>query len=1213
MSLDILRLSCELQSNLLKKLVDGEDEKSLLGSVAQQSIKELAADASSIYILTERSHRDGGHVAEMRAARGYQDYAIGAECRVVAPDEVLPQPSDDEKLGLTGWVISTGRSFLSSSPEELTKHPHWSGAYDAYQRVGRKTDDQPPPLKTAQEKLELTAFLGVPIRNPRGKIIGALKAERSEKDKEPFSVNNQIVLETFARVAGRCITYIEEKQNRRDNSAITAWARDIIAEAVAAEGELDDFLDIAVKAIAAATEADSCAVFLIDERNERRKVTLTQRAGSGSQELREVIRAYELPEISDESLQDCLKVEQCVPPSCCYRKDLPRDERGGVTAWVAATGKSFYASTLNELREHCHHLGRFDRPNFEDDWECGAWMGVPLLVGGNIIGVLKIENTEEVGNPSQRVFSYEVQQRLNVLAQDLALAVRRLEQQSPARYQVIQKAMSTIYTILQGGREDIDKLVEGVVQDTAALFDARACALFLKEGRQLIQPSWAAHGWAKSDDVRRYQLVDKKDIVDEPQTDAEKVGLTVWIAVKRAKFTAKSHLELTLHPHHKGTYDDENFKAGERCETFMGVPLLWGEGDDKEKKELVGVLKVETKMKGGENNKEFAYFNEQDELVFELIANSVVIAIQNARLVQARRLAEEILNLDANRVMDKLCRFVQNRVEVVNTLNKAVAEVRPQSAEKAVIIQSFASLLEQGFRIDILDQLADSMADTMQLFLRFLAQAIQTDRIEKIIALDRAKPPVAALTDAHFVLKDCAGFFLDTLGDISNPLKEYLQHPERRQILTERIKALEERNEQIENMNPFERSVLRRVIERWLAIVTEESLRFHKITNPYVAGQPLRQENSEVFIGRENIFQWINANLQNPNNKKVLILHGGWHTGKTSILYQLKSGPMGRAMRERPRHPIIPVFIDLQAILSPGAHILLWEMATQIHKSLQEFGIAIPQPSRDMLNKELSDTIFNAFLAEVDQTLHQRSEGLLVIMLDEFELLDERVKKGEIQPSIFQYLRSKMQHQTSVTFILAGRRKLDEMTLEYRNLIYNVSSHREVGFLNKDEAERLIRKPVEMMGVTYTPSVVERILNLTGGHPFFIQQLCSNCIDILNEEERGYEVTDVTLSAALETALKHNTVLEYLWKKESTENDQMVLKSLAWLSGDGRRWVSKSQLLTDMQALDDPQLSSVLQKLEAQKLVESQSQDSAPTHYRYQVDLLRLWIIHKLV
>jgi len=1187
MAINILRLSTDLQSELIRELAAQSDLSTLLDSIVAKASDLLKADASSIYIVDRRVGPEGNKTATMRAAQGYQSYAVNkAQCMVLPSKDVPGQPVDDEKLGLTGWIISTGQSFLAQSPDDLFQHPHWSGKYDV--------------LQMPAKELRLAAFLAVSVRNPRGRVIGALKAERLE-GRDAFSVDDQIVLETLARVTGRCIAYVDDVKQGHANAAITSWALDVIAEAVATEGELDAFLDIIVRATAAATQADSCAVFLIDEGT---KKTLTQRAGCGCQVLRTVIRSYKLPDATQ--VCDCVDMETCDPLNCCKKADLPRDQRVGLTAWVAATGKSYHARNLEELRMHCHHMGRFDKPNYEDNQQCGAWLGVPLLVGGTVIGVLKIENISLKGVPDERDFDQEVQQRLNVLAQDIALAIQRLQIQSPVRYQVIVDAMPTILEILRGGLT-VRALVGKVVKAIAELFNARACALFLKEGNQLIQPPWAAVGWARrGPKVRKYDLVTPDQILDTPTPEHPEVGLTIWIAVTKRMFTAKSNLELRLHPHHEGTYDDVNFTGNERCESFMGIPLLLGEEE-----ELVGVLKVETKMKGEGKEKEFAYFNEQDELVFELIAKSAAIAIQNARLLESRRLAEWVMDQPTpNKVMIELYNFIQGRVEVVSTLDSTVEEVQGRDPDKASIIQSFVGLLKPGFNATILEQLANHMGGMLKSLLTFFATAIRTETLDQIRGLRDEQPTVAALLDTKFFLHECAAILLNTLDKISDQLEIYEQDHTRRDALKRNRDLLQETESGLEEMDLFESNVLGRIFAHWRKVIETELGKWHDIPNPYVAGLPLGPDSS-VFVGREEIFRWIQYSLYNQVQKNILALHGSGRTGKTSILYQLQAGPLGRRMRERRQRPIFPVLIDLQGMPDPGTDLFLLGVAEAVNTVLRERGVACPSPVKiDFRNTPYR--AFDAFLREVDQLLTQEAQGLLVIMLDEFELLDDRVKAGKIDVEIFRYLRSKVQHQPSVTLILAGRHRLDEMTPEYKNPLFDIALHKEVGFLDTQEAEHLIRDPVKPSAVTYDDRVVKRILRLTGGHPFFIQQLCHLCIDSLNQVRQGYEVTARHLDSVLERALEpgSDAALEELWRGISNES-QAVLRALAQLSGEEQSWVATPELLEQLE-LDEDSISRSLEELEEQQLVvHDASPDQEPNRYHCVFDLLRQWVIRR--
>jgi len=592
--MNILRLSTGLQAELIKALNSGADTRRMMSCIADRVASDdvLGVDACSICLLCpDRT------VATQYAGTGYQRKYVGkAKFRIVPTDKVVELPSKQQRIGITSWILSVGKPFLAQSAEQLQQHPHYTGKHD--------------PERLPGEGLGLCSLLGVPIRAAEG-VSGLIKVERRERDK-PLTVDDEVLLKAVARVIGKCKTYAEMAEKGLREEAVAAWTIDVISEAAASESELDSFLHTVVTVTAHAMGADSCGIYLIDES----KRTLTQRAGVGSQQPRCVIRSYRLPS-SDQTER--------------------AEERVGLTAWIAATGETFYARDFEELKKHPHHRGEYDRWNFpaQEKTQCGAFMGTPLRTGTTVIGLLKVENVSRVGVPDSRGFSEKKKTQFDVLAHEIALAIHWMEEPGQGHYQLVWKAQPTISEILSGSL-NTRSLVEKVVTETAKLFNARACALFLKEGDKLVQPPWAAYGWAKRGPrVREYRLVDPKQIRDNPTKD-EKVGLTVWIAVKRERFTARSNLELRMHPHHKGTYDKFNFEPGQQCESFMGVPLVV-------RGELVGVLKVETKMKPG-LTQEVTYFTEQDELVFDLIANSAANAIhyiQYAKL-QKRHEAEAI-------------------------------------------------------------------------------------------------------------------------------------------------------------------------------------------------------------------------------------------------------------------------------------------------------------------------------------------------------------------------------------------------------------------------------------------------------------------------------------------------------------------------------------------------------------------------------------------
>ncbi|HIH36390.1 MAG TPA: ATP-binding protein [Methanocellales archaeon] len=487
----------------------------------------------------------------------------------------------------------------------------------------------------------------------------------------------------------------------------------------------------------------------------------------------------------------------------------------------------------------------------------------------------------------------------------------------------------------------------------------------------------------------------------------------------------------------------------------------------------------------------------------------------------------------------------------------------------------------------------------------YLDAAIRADDLAGICALANAKPDVAPLLRADFFLHDFAELLFQVLQETSEGIQVYLDDTTKRTALKKCMENLTRAQERIAKMNLFDRCVLERVFSNWRMAMQVAFDQFHPISNPYVPGVPL-VANSPVFVGRAETFRFIQDNLHNQTQKNALILHGGWHTGKTSILFQIESGMHGQQLRERHNRPVYPVFIDLQVPVG-SIYEFLVRLAYSIKKSLNKRSIRCPQPVDDNFKTE-PYLAFDRFLDEVVQAITKRADGLLVLMLDEFEILDKIVSQGKIDGEVFRYLRSIMQNQRSVTFILAGRHGLDEMTPEYQNIISNVALHHEVGFLTPKDARDLICKTMEASDVTYEDAVVERILRLSGDHPLFIQQLCFNCIDLLNSSKQDYRITESLLECALESALRHNMVLESLWGEKICIDDKAVLRILAELHDDTGTGIPFSTIVLQS-GMSNEQVNQSLEILcKLQLITQQQPESGGEMYYRYHIDMLRLWV-----
>jgi threonine dehydrogenase-like Zn-dependent dehydrogenase/transcriptional regulator with GAF, ATPase, and Fis domain len=551
-----------------KATKDDFQQKDMLQQICEFSNNALQANACSIFLVDPIDRTK----AKQIAGTGYQQKFIDvAEFTIIDSDKVNEDPkSENEKLGITGWILSTGKPLLIRNSNDLYQHPHHLGKYDE-DKSSRK----------------IQAFIGVPIWDIHQKLIGVIKAEiECEAKSDGFSEQDESSLIKIAKGIALCLEYYNLSQEGKVWDAIKAWALDVIGIASSEESDLPSFIQSMVVLLNSIANAESCSIFLSDADGNY----LTQYGGCGYQTNGNMIRSYRMP------TED-------------------RSDYEGLTTFIASDKKLFYIKSHAELIRHPAWRGKFDVQNFgEEQIRCEGLLGIPLIAGIDVLGVVKIENSSNWSR-LEEPFSVEVRSTLSMLTQHIALAVLRLQSQASQRLRLIETATKTINDILCLGGE-LPKLVERALAEFNKALNSECCALFLMENNQLVQYEWGAVGYAtnvQTGTLRKYTFVPREHIVDNPK-EIEKVGLTVWIAATGRKFIAKSHDDLLKHPHWKHTYDKENFKVGDQCDSFIGVPL-------NVNNEILGVLKIENKNDPISGRR--TEFTKEDELVFDLLASSI--------------------------------------------------------------------------------------------------------------------------------------------------------------------------------------------------------------------------------------------------------------------------------------------------------------------------------------------------------------------------------------------------------------------------------------------------------------------------------------------------------------------------------------------------------------------------------------------------------------
>lgn len=373
---------------------------------------------------------------------------------------------------------------------------------------------------------------------------------------------------------------------------------------------------------------------------------------------------------------------------------------------------------------------------------------------------------------------------------------------------------------------------------------------------------------------------------------------------------------------------------------------------------------------------------------------------------------------------------------------------------------------------------------------------------------------------------------------------------------------------------------------------------FKFIPNPYVVGTPL-QTGSALFCGREDVFEFIQENLVAAHQNN-LVLIGQRRTGKTSLLKQLPA---------RLGEKYVSVYLDGQSLaLDPGLPNFFYSLATEIAFALEDRGFVIGELPD--FNDSPATTFERRFLASVRTALGDRH---LLLLLDEFEELEGAVRRGNLDVSVFGFLRHMIQHSPNLSVIFCGTHRMEELAADYWSVLFNISLYRHVAFLQQAEAFKLIQEPVSGFGMKYDDLALDKMWRVTAGHPYFLQLLCHSLVNQHNKSKRNY-VTVADVNAALDEILASGEAhFIFLWT-ESTREERLALTALSRmmpLTGQANPAQVSDYLAERGAPLDRRAVSEALHHLALRDTlrVNRDLNDSGGSEtFSWQLGLLGLWV-----
>ena len=365
--------------------------------------------------------------------------------------------------------------------------------------------------------------------------------------------------------------------------------------------------------------------------------------------------------------------------------------------------------------------------------------------------------------------------------------------------------------------------------------------------------------------------------------------------------------------------------------------------------------------------------------------------------------------------------------------------------------------------------------------------------------------------------------------------------------------------------------------------------------NPYIVGNPVR--NPKMFFGREAEFQTVRHHFVESSDGMVFVFCGERRSGKTSILFQIRDGRLGPEF--------LPVLIDMQAMVIESESDFFTLITDVILTTLGETSKTLNPPNYDVAKPS---AVFQKFIANLRSLFPDRK---LVLLIDEYELMEDKVRDGQLSEDVF-HMFSHLMENGRVFFIFTGSQHLDQRGNQVWRILAK-SHHKRISYLDKADAIDLIEGPVQGR-VRFGEGAVDEVFRLGAGQPFYTQWVCQNLVDHLNEQ-RTLTADAATLASAMRVLVNNPPPeMTRLWG-DLERDEKLMLALLAEVLNDEGDFTTPEKLASfaaRTYRIDDtdlPRIARAAAELLKQEFL-TRNPDDPKAGFAFRMDLWRLWVRH---
>jgi len=256
--------------------------------------------------------------------------------------------------------------------------------------------------------------------------------------------------------------------------------------------------------------------------------------------------------------------------------------------------------------------------------------------------------------------------------------------------------------------------------------------------------------------------------------------------------------------------------------------------------------------------------------------------------------------------------------------------------------------------------------------------------------------------------------------------------------------------------------------------------------NPYIAGAPVMDD--DMFFGREKLL----ARLLNVLHHNSLMITGERRIGKTTFLYHLKKV---LEADEGTEYRFFPAMTDLQGVPEETFfHAVMGDVVDELRLTPQtQASLRFRTDTASYDGRDFSHDLQRV----IDELKTRTSKKVrLALLIDEVDVLNEYSERiNQRLRSIF--MKTFSEHLVAIMSGVGIKRIWKSEGSPW----YNFFDEIELSAFSREEAEALIREPVEGI-FRFEPEAVEGILAGSELKPYVIQKFCINAVNRILEEGR---------------------------------------------------------------------------------------------------------------